>query len=256
MFLSVLIEQAGIPVPAVPVLFGIGALAAMGQYSWWEAMALAIAACLISDSLWYGLGRRKGQAVLKVLCRISLEPESCVSLTRGWFERLGAGALLVAKFVPGFSSAAQPMAGVTGIPYWKFALADVAGAALWSGAYVGLGYLFHDQAAAAWDALARMGSWLAVIAGVALGLYIGLKYWQRTIYIRALRGNRITPVELFERLQSEEPPVVFDLRRAGEVQSVGLTVPTARWIDVRLVLRGTLRPDDIPEGRDIVLLCS
>jgi membrane protein DedA with SNARE-associated domain len=256
LFVNVLMEQIGLPVPAVPVLLGMGALAGMHRFSFTQGFVLSIIACLISDTIWYMLGRIRGQSVLKTLCRISLEPESCVSLTRGWFERLGPAALLFAKFVPGFSTAAQPMAGVNGLSPLRFVLLDGAGSALWAGTFLGIGYLFHGEAQAIWNALTRLGSWFAVLIGAALALYLVVKYWQRTIYIRALRGNRIAPEELLERLNSDEPPIVLDLRRPGEVRSIGHTLPTARWVDVARLKLNQLDIGDVPEGRDIVLFCS
>ena len=256
LFLNILLEQIGIPVPAVPVLFGMGALIGMESFSFGQALCVAVAACLISDSIWYTLGRVKGQAVLKLLCRISLEPDSCVSMTKGWFERLGPSALLFAKFVPGFSTVAQPMAGANRIHVARFLLMDGLGSALWASAYLGLGFAFHDQAAAIWAALTRLGSWLAVVLVAALVVYLLVKYYQRTIYIRALRGNRIAVEELRERLASETPPVLLDLRRAGEVRSVGQTLPGARWLDVTRLKSKTVEMGEFPEGRDIVLFCS
>ena len=256
LFLNILLEQIGIPVPAVPVLFGMGALAGMQRFSFPQALMVAVAACLLSDSVWYTLGRVKGQTVLKTLCRISLEPDSCVSMTKGWFERLGASALLFAKFVPGFSTVAQPMAGASGVHPVRFLLMDGLGSAIWASTFLGLGFAFHDQAAAIWNALTRMGSWLAVVVAGALAVYLLVKYYQRTIYIRALRGNRIVPSDLRDRLESEEPPVVLDLRRAGEVRSIGLTLPTARWVDMTRLKSSQFDTADFPEGRDIVLFCS
>ncbi len=256
LFVNVLLEQIGIPVPAVPVLFGMGALVGMARFSFAQALLISVLACLISDSIWYTLGRVKGQSVLKTLCRISLEPDSCVSMTKGWFERLGSSALLFAKFVPGFSTVAQPMAGANGVHPLRFLVLDALGSALWASSFLGLGFAFHDQAAAVWVALSRLGSWLAVVVIAALAAYLLIKYYQRTIYIRALRGNRIVPEELRARLDSEAPPVVLDLRRAGEVRSLGTTLPTARWVDMTRMKANPIDTMKIPEGRDIVLFCS
>ena len=258
LFLNVLFEQIGIPVPALPVLFGMGALAGMHRFSIGRELWLAVAACLISDTVWYTLGRFKGQSVLKTLCRISLEPESCVSLTKGWFERFGSAALLFSKFVPGLSTVAQPLAGANRIALWRFLLMDGAGSAIWASVYLGLGWAFHDQAAEIWAALTRLGSWLLVAAAAALALYLAIKYWRRVIYIRALRGNRIAPAELRERLASEKRPVILDLRGRGEVQAIGQTLPGARWVDIRKLKAraGQLEVGEIPEGREIVLFCS
>ena len=256
LFLNVLLEQIGIPVPAVPVLFGMGALIGMERFSLAQAIGVAVAACLVSDSIWYTLGRVKGQSVLKTLCRISLEPDSCVSMTKGWFERLGPSALLFAKFVPGFSTVAQPMAGANRVHPLRFLLMDGVGSAIWASAYLGLGFAFHDQAAAIWTAMTRLGAWLVVLLLAALAVYLLVKYYQRTIYIRALRGNRMAVDELRDRLESENPPVVLDLRRAGEVRSLGRTLPTARWVDMTRLRAKEIDLSDFPEGREIVLFCS
>ena len=252
LFLNVFLEQIGIPVPAVPVLFGMGALAGMGRFSPVQAALIAVAACLTSDSFWYALGRSKGQPVLKVLCRISLEPETCVSLTRGWFERLGPYALLFAKFVPGFSTAAQPMAGVIGISAPRFLLFGGLGSLLWASTFLGLGWIFRDQAALVWETLTRLGVWFGALLAAALALFLAIKYWRRWIFIKALRGNRISPAALREMLDSPERPVVLDLRAGGEVRSIGFVIPTARWVDRQKI--GMM--DAISTDRGIVLYCS
>lgn len=258
LFLNVLAEQIGVPVPALPVLFGMGALAGMHRFSFSEGLLLAVIACLISDTVWYVLGRVKGHSVLKLLCRISLEPESCVSLTKGWFEKYGSAALLFSKFVPGLSTVAQPLAGANGIDFWRFVVMDGLGSLVWSAVYLGLGWAFHDQAAEIWAALTRLGGWLLVFAAAVLALYLLVKYWRRVIYIRGLRGNRITPADLKAHMESPEPPVILDLRGRGEVKAVGMTVPTARWLDVKkLKASGSqLEVGEIPEGQEIVLFCS
>ena len=256
LFLNVLLEQIGIPVPAVPVLLGMGALAGMQRFSLTQSVIVVVVACLLSDTVWYTIGRVKGHKVLRILCRISLEPETCVSMTKGWFEKLGPSALLFAKFVPGFGTVAQPMAGANGIPLWRFLAMDGLGSAIWASAYLGLGFAFHDEAAAIWNFLTRLGSWFAVVVIGSLVGYLLVKYYQRVIYLRGLRGNRIHPEELRSRLESDEPPVVLDLRRAGEVKSIGRTLPGARWIDVIRLKAKEFDMGEFPEGRDIVLFCS
>src|ERR1044071_8364470 len=129
----VLAEQLGLPVPAIPVLLAMGALIGNAGYSFSIATAVVLVAALAADIAWYALGRSKGYSVLRLLCRISIEPDSCVSSTRNWFKRLGGWALVVAKFVPGLSTVATPMAGLSRMPFWKFLSADAAGTLLWGG---------------------------------------------------------------------------------------------------------------------------
>ena len=133
-FLNVLLEQLGLPVPAVPTLIVAGALAADGRLPWSGVAAVAVGACLLGDSAWYLAGRLYGGRVMSVLCRISLTPDTCVSQTQARFERWGARALIVAKFVPGLSMVAPPLAGATRMAYRRFAGYSLIGSCLWVGA--------------------------------------------------------------------------------------------------------------------------
>src|SRR5882762_7494596 len=144
LFAFVLAEQIGLPVPAVPVLLGVGALAGAGRMSLLPAFGAALAASLPPDLVWYELGRRRGSRVLSLLCRISLEPDSCVRRTENLFMRRGRKTLLIAKFLPGLSTVAPPLAGMVGITRFQFIALDVAAALLWSGAWMSLGYVFSD----------------------------------------------------------------------------------------------------------------
>ena len=110
-FAAVFIEQIGAPVPALPVLVAMGALAGLGNYSLTAALLTALVAALFADWAWFELGRRRGSAVLNFLCRISLEPDSCVRSTRSVWDRWGGRTLLISKFVPGLSTVAPPSRG-------------------------------------------------------------------------------------------------------------------------------------------------
>src|SRR5512137_1488830 len=143
-FMNVLGLQAGLPVPAYPTLIVAGALMLQDAASVLRVLGTGIAAALIADTLWYVAGRRFGTRVLRTLCRISLSPDSCVRQTESIFDRFGSASMLFAKFVPGFASVATAMAGVIRMPFWKFAIFDGLGAALWVGAGLGLGRLFRD----------------------------------------------------------------------------------------------------------------
>src|SRR5215470_1624757 len=103
-FGAVFVEQIGIPLPAIPWLLAIGALSAAGKYSPLSPIALIVLACVAADTIWFYLGRYRGNRVLGFLCRISLEPDSCVRRTENMFTRYGLRSLVVAKFLPGFLS--------------------------------------------------------------------------------------------------------------------------------------------------------
>jgi hypothetical protein len=207
----------------------------------------------VSDIVWFRLGRSRGHSILNFLCRISLEPDSCVSNTKGLFSKFGALALLFAKFVPGLNAAAAPLAGLTRMPAWKFLTADLAGASAWSGAYLAAGFLFRNQLERAAEQAGHMGSWLLVVLATLLGAYIALKYYQRRRFIRDLRVARVTPEELRSMLESGSDVAIVDLRRALEVQHDQVKLPGAIWIDL-----GDLeaREGEIPREKDVILYCS
>src|SRR5580692_899226 len=173
LFAMVLAEQLGAPIPSGPILLAMGALIGTGKYSWTESLTLSVAACLFADGVWYGIGRRKGSSVLKLLCRISLEPDSCVSSTRYWFKRLGGWALVIAKFVPGLSTVAPPMAGLSKMKWWKFLGADGLGGFLWAGVLLGVGHIFRAQLEDVLAYLTRLGGGLITVVAAVLTLWIG-----------------------------------------------------------------------------------
>ena len=252
MCLTVLAEQLGLPLPATPFLLAVGALAGLGHFSFVAALALATAAAVVGDAVWYELGRRKGNAVLRLLCKISLEPDSCVNNTRIAFERRGSRTLLIAKFVPGLSTMAPPMAGVTRMAFGRFLLADTAGAALWAGAFLALGFVFNGQLEAVAEWAGRLGKGLGVLLFALLGGYLAVKYYQRRRFIRSLRVARITPEEVIEKVQAGEPMVILDMR-GGHVNDADLRLPGS------LVLRYdelSERHTEIPRDRDVILYCT
>ncbi|HZP87404.1 MAG TPA: DedA family protein, partial [Burkholderiales bacterium] len=143
-FVNVLLEQAGLPIPAVPTMLVAGAVAGMTQSSIVALVLVAVAGAVIADTFWYFTGRRIGMRVLRVLCRVSLSPDSCVRQTESIFSRWGASSMLVAKFVPGFASVSTALAGAVRMRYWKFIVFDALGALLWVGAAVAIGYVFRE----------------------------------------------------------------------------------------------------------------
>jgi membrane protein DedA with SNARE-associated domain len=250
---NVFAEQIGLPVPAFPVLLGMGALAGLGNFSFSVSLALAVSASLASDLIWFRLGRVRGHSILNLLCRVSLEPDSCVSNTKSLFGRLGARALLIAKFVPGLGATAAPLAGLTRMNPWKFLAADITGATLWTGAYLAVGYLFRDQLELVAEQAGNMGSWLLLILATLLAAYIGWKYYQRRRFIRGLRVARITPEELMKMIAAGEEIAVVDLRHELEVETDSVKLPGAIWMTLAEL---ETRHGEIPRDRDVILYCS
>ncbi len=249
----VLAEQLGLPLPSAPLLLAAGALAGSNRMNLAAALVLPIVAVGVSDAFWYQLGRRRGMKLLHWLCRISLEPDSCVNRTQGHFERRGAWALAVAKFVPGLNAMAPPLAGVTRMPWRRFAFFDGLGTLLWVSAYIGVGYIFSGQIDRIASHMLFLGRGLFVLVVGGLVLYIGWKYFKRRRFFHSLRIARITPGELHQRMEDGENVVVVDLRHSMEFESEPETIPGAVHMDA-----GDLEEaiDVIPRDREIVLFCS
>jgi membrane protein DedA with SNARE-associated domain len=254
LFVFVLAEQVGLPLPAVPVLLGVGALAGTGRMSASLALGVALVASLGPDLVWYELGRRRGGRVLGLLCRLSLEPDSCVRRAETLFMQHGRKTLLFAKFFPGLSTVASPLAGIVGIRRWQFITLDVLAVALWTGTWMSLGWIFADVLAVVASRAARLGHWLGVVVAAALAGYVATKYIQRQRFLRSLRIARITPEDLKSRLDSGDNTfVVIDTRSALEVAAVPHGIPGAVWISAEDIDR---RRAELPRDRDIVLYCS
>jgi membrane protein DedA with SNARE-associated domain/rhodanese-related sulfurtransferase len=251
--LNVLLNQIGLPLPAVPTLVVAGAIAASGQLSLAAVFSGSVAACLIADCGWYLVGQLYGMRVLKALCRISLEPDSCVSETQTRFERWGINSLVIAKFVPGLSTIAPPMAGALRIGWLRFIFLSTLSAALWVGAGLVAGILFRTQIEKLLQHLDHIGSMAVAGALILLGAYVGFKWWERRRFFRALRMARISVVELYGLIQSGAEPLIIDVRS-----------PTARALEPHWI-PGALHislPDvdvhmrDLPRDRDIILYCT
>ncbi|HUQ73539.1 MAG TPA: DedA family protein/thiosulfate sulfurtransferase GlpE [Burkholderiales bacterium] len=252
-FFNVLLEQVGLPVPAVPTLIVAGALAASGQLSAPAVFGVAVLACYIGDGLWFAGGRRYGRRVMSLLCRVSLSPDSCVRQSEYHFARWGKAALVVSKFVPGLSAITPPLAGAMGMSWPSFVVLNGIGIALWAGIPIGAGMLFHDQIRRVLAALERYGALAAAVLGAALAAYIALKWWERRRFYRALRLARITVEELRGLMQRDKRPLVVDVRSDVARKADRRLVPGALLIDP---LDIESRLGDLPKNRDIVFYCS
>jgi membrane protein DedA with SNARE-associated domain len=252
-FLYVLADQLGVPVPAVPALMAMGALAAVGKINFTLALLLSIVASLSADLVWYALGRTRGGGVLRLVCKVSLEPDSCVRRTENVFVRYGVRALIFAKFVPGLSTVAPPLAGIVGISLPRFAAYSSLAAFLWAGAWGGLGYLAGDALERVVTQSGRLGTVLTVLVGTIVVGYVVVKWVQRRRFLRKLRIARIGPHELKAALDGTTPPLVIDLRAALDVAAAPYVVPGALLIAAEELER---RHREIPRDRDVVVYCS
>lgn len=252
-FGAVFLEQVGIPFPAPLLMLAAGALAAAGKFNLLGGMMMTLVACLLADGIWFFLGRYRGNHVLGFLCRMSLEPDSCIRRTQNVFSKYGAKGIVVAKFVPGFSTVAPPLAGMSGMRLSSFLVADGAGSLLYGICFFGLGFLFSNQIEQINSAISHIGgSALALILGLA-ALYIGFKYWHRQRLLRELRIARITVPELREKQSAGEDLVILDLRSTLEFESDRSVILGAMRLSVDEVDH---RHHEIPRDRDVILYCS
>lgn len=252
-FLNVLVEQAGVPVPAVPTMVVAGALAATDQLPVTGVVLAAVLACLLGDLAWYAAGRRFGSGVMRTICRISLSPDSCVKQSELRFQRWRGRVLLIAKFVPGLSTVAPPLVGAMGLRLPTFLLLDGLGSLLWAGLAVGLGYAFAAQIDVVLATLASAGTFAFELLLVLLALYIAVKWWQRRRLLMALRMARITVDELNRAIVGGQSPIVVDVRSQPARLLDTRIIPGALLADLDSVDRA-LR--DIPPDRELVIYCS
>ena len=211
-FAAVFVDQMGIPLPAAPWLLAAGALAATGQMNGLLALGAGAVSSLLADLIWFYLGRHRGQSVLNLLCRISLEPDTCVRRTENLFTRYGMRGVVAAKFVPGLSTLVPPLAGNAGVSTPRFLFFDGLSSLLYVGSFILVGALFSQQLEQIIHALAGLGHGaLGVVVGLA-ALYIGYKYFQRQRLLRELRMARITVDELHQKQEAGESLIILDLR--------------------------------------------
>ena len=251
-FVNVLVEQAGLPVPAYPTMIIAGALLAHGRHGFAALLLAGALAAVIADTFWYLMGKRFGTRVLKTLCRISLSPDSCVRQTESLFDRFGPASMIFAKFVPGFASVATALAGAMGLSYWKFVLFDLVGALLWVGVAVGLGYLFRNAVADVLDTLASLGKWGLFLLAVALVAWIGAKWWKRVMFIKQLRMDRVTVDELKTMLDDDAVGMILDVRSAL-TQAASGRIPGARPIEMKRIAEGLL---GVSREGEVVVYCA
>ncbi len=254
----VLVEQGGLPIPSVPLMLAAGTLSAAHRLHVAYALPVVMLACLISDSAWYFLGRRYGSRVLETLCKFSFEAATCVVKTQRTVGKHGATALLFAKWVPGLSTVAAPIAGQAEIPYPKFVLFDMAGTLLWAGAWLFAGRFFGDLAKRSSHFFAELGHYALVLVVIAVVAVIVVRFVRWRLFLIELRGLRLEPTQLLAMIDDAkreglEPPFIVDLRHALDLEPDRLVLPGAVRIGPEEL---KLRREELPRDRDVVLYCT
>jgi membrane protein DedA with SNARE-associated domain len=253
LFFWILFEQLGLPIPAAPLLIAAGVLAGIGQLNFALVFGVSVVASLLSDHFWYQIGRYRGSKVLSLLCRISLDPDSCVRKTKEIFARHGARSLLVAKFIPGMTAVAPPLAGIFHMRPLRFLLFDGLGAFFWVGVFTGVGYLFSHQIEHLAADTSGMGPWIGLVVPGCLAAYIAWKYIQRQRFLHQLAIARITPEEVKQKLDAGEALLILDMRDALEFEIEPYTLPGAFQLPIEQLDE---KHHEIPRDRDIILYCT
>lgn len=251
-FAIVLVEQIGLPIPAYPILIVAGALSVDGDFSWPAVLAVAVCACLLSDGFWYRMGRLYGKRILKLLCRISLSPDYCVSQTEDSFTRWGPRMLIVSKFIPGFNTIAAPLSGAMGVHSRIFFFYSMLGATLWAGVGIAIGAFFHASIDSVLTALSSMGSTALMVLLALLGAFIAYKYVERKRFRQAVQIDRVTIEEIKDLIEHGTEPVLVDARSVT-AQMLEPAVPGA------LLFNGGQPAADliaIDRDRHVVVYCS
>lgn len=250
--MSAFAGQALLFVPIVPLLVGTGVLAAGGELRVGGAVVALVIGVAAGDWLWFVLGRHRGGSLVRRVCRLAGEPNTCVRRVEQLFARYGARALVVSKFVPGLSTVALPLAGAFGMRPRRFVAFDVSGVALWSSTYVVVGYLASDSVMEIVGAPGRRWRIVAA-AAAALGAYALWRSVRRRRAARALATPRMPVAELRRKLDAGEPVTVVDLRHPIAVESDPDGIPGARPIPAEEL---PSREAELSRDGVIVLYCS
>lgn len=254
-FAGVLVEQLGAPIPAMPFLLLAGVASASDGVFAVKTLAVATLASMLADLLWFYAGRRFGRRVLALLCRISISPDSCVRQNELSFARRGVATLVVAKFIPGLSTLASPLAGAIGMRTTTFAVYNLAGTFLWAGSGIAGGLLFHDQVGRLLEYLRDLGSAAIVIVAGLLGVYIAVRVWRRLRVARSVANlPRVHPNELADLIAQGEELVIVDVRAVLTQPSLEGRIPGARHIE--LANLETFATDGWPQEAKIITYCS
>ncbi len=252
-FAVTLVARLGAPVPASPLLVVAGSLVMAGQISMATALAVSIAANILGDGAWFVAGRRYGYRVMRQLCRISLSPDSCVQQGESLITRWGGSSLIAAKFVPGVSVVAAPMAGALGMSLTRFLTFEVVAAAVWTLAFMALGMIFSDQIQQIFDIMASTGGMATVLLVLVLAAVAGVRYWKRRRFLRELDIPRIGVDELHTLMEQGLDPLVIDVRSEASTQVDARRIPGAISVHQRDI---HARGADLARDREIVLYCN
>jgi membrane protein DedA with SNARE-associated domain len=249
-FLLTFLENIGLPIPVFPVLMLAGAYASTRHAVLPWMVCAAVAGALLADGIWYFVGRWRGKRVLDRLCRISFNPDACLERAVDGFHRRMAATILFAKFLPGVNTIMPPLAGVAAMPFSAFLLLDLAGALLWAGAGVALGFAFGERIAETARGVQGMMGWL-LLSGLAatVAWRIGYRFW----LVKRYGGNRVDPDEVHRQMREGEDLLVIDLRRDDDFAASDRMIAGAARLRPASFHRHAMH---LPRDRDLVFYCT
>jgi len=252
-FAITLAARVGAPVPAAPLLVVAGGVGMSGRVSLAVVLLVSIVANVIGDAVWYQAGRWRGHRVMKLLCRISLSPDTCVRQSESILSRWGGSSLIAAKFLPGVSVVAAPMAGALGMTWQRFLAFAIVAALIWSAVFLALGMVFSRQIDDVLSVMTQFGTVTALVIAIVLGALIGYRWAKRRMMLSDRYAPRISVHELRERMQRGDTPVVIDVRSQIPEYANEPRVPGALAYTLAQ-LPHVVR--DLPRDREIILYCS
>ena len=252
-FLWVLAEQLGMPVPSAPLLLTAGTLTATHKLYLPLVLGSALLGSLIADSVWYIFGKRYGAAVVRLVCRLSMETSACVRKTEGYFVKRGPAALLIAKFIPGLGTVAAPIAGQIGMDYSRFLLFDAGGILLWSVSVTVGGRFFGDVLKRNPDALSWTGHFAVLLFVLLLAGFLVYRMLQRRAFLRSVHMARVEPRDLKRMMDDGQSVFIVDLRHPLDYLPDPRTLPGALNLTPGKLVEES---DRIPRDQEIVLFCT
>lgn len=253
LFGAVFVEQIGLPLPALPWMLAVGALGATGNFNTAVSVGVCALACVVGDVIWFYLGRYRGNQVLNLLCRISLEPDSCVRRTQNAFTQYGWKGIVVAKFLPGLSTMAPPIAGMSGMNAGRFLIVDGLGSILYGGVFIYLGYFFSNQIQKIETSISNIGARALWLIGGLFAAYVLYKYWQRKRLLGELRMSRVTVDEVRKMQNDGTNPTILDLRSINEVTNNPDIIVGAVHLTMDDIKQ---RRYNISAGSEVIVYCS
>lgn len=212
LFAIVPARQLRLPIPAVLFLLAAGALTGSNKLNLLLVIAIGILSCMLGDLTWYEVGRLRVSRVLRLLCSLAPNPCLYAQKAKATFVRYGDRAIVIAKFVPGLDAVAPPLAGMSGVSRLHFLAYDAVGSTLWSGLYVGLGYLFRRQFDMVVAYTSRIVSTLAFILISVFALYAGRQCFVLIRMMLQLRLARISAERLKQRIDARDDVLIIDLQ--------------------------------------------